>query len=164
MRSLATLLLWLAPFALVALRRAIPPFFGLETHAPDPVIVGVAFAALRFSPLEASLFSAAAGLLADVPSGTPFGLAAARLALVASVLASVRRQVDTRSPFVPSILVFTASLVDRALAAIVLDASGDVPLGGLLGRGFLDAAFTVVLVPILWPAAETLRAAARPRS
>jgi rod shape-determining protein MreD len=154
-------MLWISPFLLVALRRAIPPFFGLETHAPDPVIVGVAFAALRFAPLEASIFAAAAGLVADVPSGTPFGLAGARLALIAAVLATLKRQVDTRSPFVPSILVFAASLVDRAVAAIVLDASGDVPLGALLGRGFLDAAFTVVLVPILWPAAETLRAAAK---
>ncbi len=151
MRELALALAYAAPWLLVALRRAIPETLGLERAAPDPVLLAVVVAGVTARPLPACLFAAAAGLLGDVPSGTPFGLGGARLALVAALIATTRRQLDTNTPLVPSLLVLGAGLLDRALAAIVLDATGDVPLRALLVQGALDALATVALVPLLWP-------------
>jgi rod shape-determining protein MreD len=173
-RALAPILLYAAPLILVELRRAIPGLVGLTEHAPDPVLLAVVFAALRFRPDGACLFAAAAGLLGDLPSGTPFGLGGARLALVAALVATLRRQIDTTAPFVPTLAVLGAGLLDRSLAAIVLDGAGEgglvpgdaaasVPLLAVLAHGALDAFATLLLVPLLWPAGEALRAAASPK-
>ncbi len=161
MKELASLLLYAAPLVLVAMRRVLPDLLGLTEHAPDPVIVAVAIAALRFPKEGACLFAAAAGLLGDLPSGTPFGLGGARLALVAIFASSLRRHVDLGVPFVPSLAVLTLALLDRAIAAIVLDACQDVRLLPLLARGALDATASVALVPLLWPAGELLHSLTR---
>lgn len=146
------LLVYLAPLLLVELRRAIPELLGLERFGPDPVLIAVVFAALRFKPEPACFFAAVCGLLGDVPAGTPFGLGGARLALVAALVGSLKRQVDPRAPLVPLLCVLFASLFDRALAAVILDASSDTALRGLLARGALDALATALVVPLLWPA------------
>lgn len=159
MKALVVALLYAAPLVLVELRRALPDLLGLERGAPDPVVVAVVFAAVRFKPEAACLFAAVAGLLGDVPAETPFGLGGARLALVAALVASLRRQLDVSAPLVPTLLVLGGALLDRSLAALVLDATSDVPLRCLLRQGAVDAVFTLALVPILWPVALSLRSA-----
>ncbi len=159
MKALVTALLYAAPLLLVELKRALPQLLGLESAAPDPVVVAVVFAAVRWKPEPACLFAAAAGLLNDVPAGTPFGLGGARLALVAALVASIRRQLDATAPLVPTLLVLGCALLDRALSAIVLDATGDVPLRALLRQGALDSLATLLLVPLLWPVGQSLHAA-----
>src|SRR2546421_4689509 len=94
-RVFALALLAASPLILLELRRAIPVLAGLDEHAPDPFVAAVAFAALRATPMSACAFAAACGLLVDLPAATPFGLGGARLALVAAVLSTLRRQLDT---------------------------------------------------------------------
>jgi rod shape-determining protein MreD len=160
-QALATILLTASPFLVVALRRAIPALTGLEDHAPDPVILGLAFVALRVDPVSACLWAACCGFLLDAPSGTPFGLGAARLALVTAALGTLRTQLDTETLAVRALVVIGAGIAEKTLGAIVLEASsGEVPILALLGRGALVAFATVTLVPVLWPALEMLRATA----
>ncbi len=167
-RTLAGIALLGAPLLLVELRRALPFVLGLDLVAPDPVIVGVAFAALRAPALVACLVAAACGFLVDVPAGTRLGLEAARLSFVAATVASVRGQVDPRAFTVQLTTVLGAALGDRVVAALVLELSApEVPLFELLGRGLVVAVASAAVAPLLWPAFEALVATAsapgRPR-
>jgi rod shape-determining protein MreD len=164
MRALAGLLLLASPLVLVELRRALPFVLGLDEVAPDPVLVAIAFAALRKSPTAACVVAAACGFLLDVTSGSAFGLEAARLSFVAAVLASVRQDLDAQVGVVRVAAVLGAALFERALAATFLElGSPEVPFFELLGRGLISACATAAAAPFLWPACEAVATAAGPR-
>ncbi|MBI3725256.1 rod shape-determining protein MreD, partial [bacterium] len=160
-RTLASLVLLASPLWILELRRAIPALSGLELFSPDPILLGVAFAALRAEPLAACIFAAVLGALLDLPSGTPFGLGAARLALGAAFLGSLRSQVRADAWVVAPLAVLLFAIASKAVEALVLEACQDVALLPLVGRGALVALATAAATPLLWPAGEALLASAR---
>jgi rod shape-determining protein MreD len=162
-RSLAAQLLVLAsPWLLVELGRGTPALLGLEACAPDWVAIAATFAALRVAPGSACLWAAAAGLLEDVPSGTPFGLGGARRALLVALLHGERHELEQASPVFRILACAGLAFADKLLLGLELAArEGGVPLGAVAAQAGLIALATAVVAPVAWPALELLGSEAK---
>jgi rod shape-determining protein MreD len=166
LRSVAAQLLVAAsPVLLLELGRGFAELAQVERCAPDWVSIAAAVAALRSEPSAACIWAAGAGLVEDLPSGTPFGLGGARRALLVAILHALRRQWDAGSPLMRPLAAAALAFADKLLLAAALGTwSEGVALGPLAARAALVALATAVAAPVLWPAIDAVRVAASDRA
>jgi len=154
----ARLILLLAPVWVVLLRQALIAVWPGAGWAPDLLLAVAAAVAWTQPPTAAVAFAAAAGLLVDVPSGTPFGLAGARLGLLVLGLTGLRRAVALELPGARTLMVAGFAYAERVSAALTLKAfAPDVALEPLLARSWKVAVATAALAPLVWGLAGALR-------
>ena len=106
---------WLVPAALLLLMLALDataaPRIALFDAPPDLLIILVVELALLCPDLQGILWSWALGLLDDLHSGNPLGLSALTYALIALVVAGIRRQVFARHILTRLLLVVIADFL-----------------------------------------------------
>ena len=148
-RGLAGLLLLSAPLWVVALRQLVPQLLGATTVGPDVLAAALAVAAWNHRPASAVAFAALTGWLLDVPSGLPWGIGAARTAVLVAGLASLRRARALELPGARFVLLGVFGLVERLSAALALKLVWpEVDLEPLLIRGGWIALATLPLAPL----------------
>jgi rod shape-determining protein MreD len=159
-RSLASVIIFMAPLWLLELKHALPAF-PLVGAAPDPLILAAVIAGMRAAPERAALFGAVAGLLVDLPSEIPLGLGGARLSLLALAVSRARTTLALDSGGALAVVAFVVTGLFEISGALILDSFAEVDLGALAGRCVRIAIATAVVAPLAWSPAIALFQATR---
>lgn len=155
--AVASLLSLLAPLWVLALGQAAGESLRIGGIAPDLVVLAVAACAWTRPGLGAVAFAVLLGCCADVTSGVPWGLAGARLGLMAAVYSSLRQGLATEVPGADVVVLVSFVVIERL--AHVLTLSLWIPqldVAGGLGRAALISLYTAILAPFALVVARAL--------
>ena len=154
-----TLLLLAAPLWVSLLRHSVAEVAAVDGVAPDVALAAAAAAAwTRPSAAGAAAFALVLAGLGDVASDVPWGLAAARLAVLTALFAGAARVLAGAPVPGSSLLVVGAfALVERLAAALTLSVwVPEADLHALALRGAAIAAYTALLGPVAFAVARRL--------
>lgn len=152
--ALAGLLALAAPAWVVLLRAALPALLGTPA-APDALSLATAATAWT-APRAAVPFALAAGLLADASGEAPWGAAAARLAILASLFGGARAASALELPGLGLVFVGLFVLLERLLEALLVAALSGAPAGPLCQQAAWVAGLTALAAPVGLSVARTL--------
>jgi rod shape-determining protein MreD len=146
------------------LQLTIVPYLRIGDAQPDLVLV-VVVTATTAGTVEAGLISAFfGGLMIDLLAPRPLGMTAFTLLVSVGIAAVLARLLDRARYLVPSIAVFTASVVSSGLFLFLYGALREpIPVSDPIRAIVPDAIYTTALATIVGPLAVAIRQRAADR-
>ena len=146
---LASILVLLAPVWVLALGQSGAEALRVGSVAPELIVLAAATVSWTRPGFGAVAFAVFLGCCADVTSGVPWGLAAARLGLLAAIFSSLRQALATEVPGADVLVLGCFLIGDRVAHALILDLwIPQLDLGVALARGGWIALYTTALAPL----------------
>ncbi|RMG17946.1 MAG: hypothetical protein D6731_03150 [Planctomycetota bacterium] len=146
-----------SPLWLLALRQTCGTTLAVGGASPEVFGLAAGLVAWTRPAGRAAAFAALLGLLGDVSNALPYGLDAARLALLAAAVSRLRCALATDLPGASAGVLAAFLLVERASRVLLLAAwLPGLALAPALAHAVLSALYGVALLPVGFALCRTL--------